>query len=72
LTKLAAEEARESGVHVVSVNPGRMRTKMRAIAYPDEDPTTVKTPEETAGYFVDLLAGDIPFTSGELLQIERR
>jgi NAD(P)-dependent dehydrogenase (short-subunit alcohol dehydrogenase family) len=72
LTKLAAEEARESGVHVVSVNPGRMRTKMRAMAYPDEDPTTVKTPEETAGYFVDLLAGDIPFTSGELLQIERR
>jgi NAD(P)-dependent dehydrogenase (short-subunit alcohol dehydrogenase family) len=72
LTKLAAEEARESGVHVVSVNPGRMRTKMRAMAYPDEDPTTVKTPEETAGYFVDLLAGDIPFTSGELLQVERR
>lgn len=72
LTKLAAEEAGEYGVHVVSVNPGRMRTKMRAMAYPDEDPTTVKTPEETAGFFVDLVAGEIPFTNGELLQVERR
>ncbi len=70
LTKLAAEEAREHGVHVVSVNPGRMRTKMRAAAYPDEDPTAVKTPEETAQYFVELVAGGIPFTNGELLQVE--
>ena len=72
LTKLAAEEAREYGVHVVSVNPGRMRTKMRAMAYPDEDPHTVKTAEETAGYFVDLIAGEIPFTNGELLQVEAK
>ena len=70
LTKLAAEETREHGVRVVSVNPGRMRTEMRAAAYPDEDPATVKTPEETARYFVDLVAGDIPFTSGDLLQVE--
>ena len=72
LTKLAAEEVRDQGINIVSVNPGRMRTKMRAIAYPDEDPNTLKTPEDTAGYFVDLVAGAIPFTSGELLQIERK
>lgn len=72
LTKLAAEEAREHGISIVSVNPGRMRTKMRAMAYPDEDPNTVKTPEETAKYFVDLVAGEIPFENGDLLQIERR
>ena len=72
LTKLAAEEACEHGISIVSVNPGRMRTKMRAMAYPDEDPNTVKTPEDTATYFVDLVAGEIPFENGELLQIERR
>ena len=72
LTKLAAEEAREHGISIVSVNPGRMRTKMRAMAYPYEDPNTVKTPEETAKYFVDLVAGEIPFENGDLLQIERR
>jgi NAD(P)-dependent dehydrogenase (short-subunit alcohol dehydrogenase family) len=72
LTKLAAEEAREFGVQVVSVNPGRMRTSMRAAAYPDEDPSTVKTPAEAAAFFVALAAGDVPFTSGELLQAEAR
>jgi len=72
LTKLAAEEAREHGLRIVSVNPGRMRTEMRAMAYPEEDPSKVKTPQETAGYFVDLLAGDIPFENGDLLQVERR
>ncbi|HET9232647.1 MAG TPA: SDR family oxidoreductase [Candidatus Eisenbacteria bacterium] len=72
LTKLAAEEAREYGVRIVSVNPGRMRTEMRAAAYPDEDPLTLKTPEDTARFFVDLAAGDIPFTSGDLLQVERK
>ena len=72
LTKLAAEEAREHGVRVVSVNPGRIRTQMRAAAYPDEDPLTLKTPEDTARFFVDLAAGDIRFTSGELLQAERK
>jgi NAD(P)-dependent dehydrogenase (short-subunit alcohol dehydrogenase family) len=72
LTKLAAEETREHGVGVVSVNPGRMRTEMRAAAYPNEDPSTVKTPEEAARFFVDLAAGLIPFTSGELLQVEAK
>jgi len=72
LTKLAAEEGREHGVHIVSVNPGRMRTTMRAIAYPDEDPSTLKTPEDTAGYFVDVVIGKIPFTTGELLQVEQK
>jgi NAD(P)-dependent dehydrogenase (short-subunit alcohol dehydrogenase family) len=72
LTKLAAEEAREHGITIVSVNPGRMRTTMRAMAYPDEDPKTVKTPQDTARYFVDLVAGEIPCQNGDLLQIERR
>jgi NAD(P)-dependent dehydrogenase (short-subunit alcohol dehydrogenase family) len=72
LTKLAAEEAREHGITIVSVNPGRMRTTMRAMAYPDEDPNTVKTPQDTAGYFVALVAGEIPFENGDLLQIERK
>ena len=72
LTKLAAEENGNHGINIVSVNPGRMRTKMRATAYPEEDPNTVKTPEETATFFVDLVAGEIPFTTGELLQVDQK
>lgn len=70
LSRLAAEEAKEAGVRVVSVNPGRTRTSMRAAAYPDEDPQTVKTPEETARFFVAVACGEVPFESGDLLQYE--
>lgn len=72
LTRLAALEAKELGIRLVSVNPGRTRTAMRAAAYPEEDPLTVKTPEETARYFTAVAAGEVPFESGELLQYEAR
>jgi NAD(P)-dependent dehydrogenase (short-subunit alcohol dehydrogenase family) len=68
LTRLAAEEAANQGVRVVSVNPSRTRTSMRASAYPDEDPETVKTPAETARFFVALASGSIEFKNGELLE----
>lgn len=68
LTKLAAEEMKGQGIRVVSINPGRTRTGMRATAYPEEDPTTVKTPEEAARFFVAVAAGDVPFTTGDLLE----
>ena len=70
LARLVAEETIDQGVRVVSVNPGRTRTSMRAAAYPDEDPATVKTAEETARFFVAVACGQIPFTSGDLLQYE--
>ncbi len=68
LTKLAAAEAAEAGVRVVSVNPGRTRTEMRAAAYPDEDPQTVKTPAETARFYLALAAGEVAFESGDSLE----
>lgn len=70
LSRLVAEEVRDSGVRVVSINPGRTRTSMRAAAYPDEDPQSVKSPQETARYFVAVACGEVPFTSGDLLQYE--
>jgi len=70
LSRLAAEETSEHGIRVVSINPARTRTPMRAAAYPDEDPETVKTAEETARFFVAVAAGEVPFESGELLQYE--
>jgi len=54
LTLVAAGEARASGVRVNAVNPGGVRTSMRAMAYPDEDPMTLPTPEDITGVFVYL------------------
>mgnify|MGYP001556237562 CR=1 FL=1 len=36
------------------VNPGKVRTRMRAQAYPGEDPMTVQPPSEVAEAFVAL------------------
>ena len=44
----AAETASTSKVKVMAVNPGALRTRMRASAMPGEDPMTLKTPEELA------------------------
>ena len=44
------------GVHVV--NPGAMRTAMRAAAYPGEDPATVADPAALAPTIVELLRTD--------------
>ena len=41
-----------------TLNPGATRTGMRKAAYPAEDASKLKTPEDIAGAFVYLLSGD--------------
>ena len=49
LARTYAEETKNiTPVRVMLVNPGPMRTKMRAKAMPGEDPKILKTPEEIA------------------------
>ena len=50
----AAETATTSNVVVTAVNPGPLRTRMRAAAMPGEDPETLKTPEDVAPAIVTL------------------
>ena len=58
----AQETARTSKIRVAMINPGATRTKMRARAYPGEDPASVKPPEAVAGRLLELLGQ--PFESG--------
>ena len=54
-----AQEVRAiSKIRVALVNPGATRTKMRADAYPGEDPASVKAPEVVAERLVALLSDD--------------
>jgi NAD(P)-dependent dehydrogenase (short-subunit alcohol dehydrogenase family) len=53
---LAEELQGEPNIRVNSVNPGRMRTAMRAAAYPAEDPNTLPTPASVSGTFLYLLS----------------
>jgi NAD(P)-dependent dehydrogenase (short-subunit alcohol dehydrogenase family) len=47
-----------SGVRTAIVDPGATRTKMRARAYPGENPASVKPPEAVAERIVALLTAD--------------
>jgi NAD(P)-dependent dehydrogenase (short-subunit alcohol dehydrogenase family) len=46
----------ERNVRFNSVNPGRLRTAMRAAAYPAEDPNTVPAPASVSKLFLYLLS----------------
>src|SRR6202012_2554209 len=52
----AAETVNTSNIKVMLVNPGPLRTRMRAAAMPGEDPATLKTPEEIVPKILQLLA----------------
>ncbi|MGE3691432.1 MAG: SDR family NAD(P)-dependent oxidoreductase [Novosphingobium sp.] len=56
----AQETANISKVRVAIVNPGATRTKMRASAYPGEDPASVKPPEAVAERLLTLLGEQFP------------
>jgi NAD(P)-dependent dehydrogenase (short-subunit alcohol dehydrogenase family) len=54
LVRTWADEVANTAVRVNMVNPGPTRTKMRAQAFPGEDPATVQAPEDLAPTFVRL------------------
>jgi NAD(P)-dependent dehydrogenase (short-subunit alcohol dehydrogenase family) len=54
LGRTYAAETATTPVKVMMVNPGPLRTRMRAAAVPGEDPETLDTPEQLAPYLVEL------------------
>ena len=58
LAKTYANEMQDSPIKVNLIDPGATATSMRAEAYPGEDQSTLKTPEEVAESFVALAMPD--------------
>lgn len=50
----AAEIANISAIRVNLIDPGAVATRMRTIAYPGEDQSTLPQPEDVTGSFVEL------------------
>ena len=70
LTQVLADEVKEFGIRVNSVNPGPTRTEMRAEAYPEEDPLTLPTPEQITPIFVHLASAQSENVTGQMLEAQ--
>ena len=65
LTQILAAELKERGIRANAVDPGGMRTEMRAAAYPEEDPMTRITPEANTYVFLYLASDESRGVTGE-------
>jgi len=65
LSEMLAGELADAGVRSNAVDPGAMRTVMRAEAYPDEDPAGVPTPYEISDIFVYLASDEAAGVTGQ-------
>jgi NAD(P)-dependent dehydrogenase (short-subunit alcohol dehydrogenase family) len=58
----------EANIRMNSVSPGRMRTPMRAAAYPAEDPNSVPSPQSVSGVFLYLLSRQGRAIDGQFIE----
>lgn len=64
-----AAEITKTKVKANLISPGPIRTAMRAIAFPGEDPQSLRPPEAIANLFVDLASPDCT-NNGEVVEAE--
>lgn len=67
---LAAELASEGRIRANSLNPGAVRTAMRARLYPGENPQTLPAPEEIVPAYLYLLGPDSRGVNGQALSAQ--
>ncbi|AYG63417.1 SDR family NAD(P)-dependent oxidoreductase [Rhizobium jaguaris] len=63
LTHLAAiwdEEAKADGIRLLALDPGDMDTPLHALALPDADPSTLKSPELAAAEIIEKMLDALP------------
>ena len=68
MARVYAAETAKSNLRVNIVDPGGVRTDMRAAAKPGEDPMTLPSPEDIVGTFLDLASPECQ-KHGEVIRI---
>ena len=68
MARTYAAECANTNMRVNILDPGRVRTSMRAQAYPGEDPSIRPPADEIAPYFLQLV-GDDCIMNGEILSV---
>ena len=73
LSQMFADELMNtSNIRVNCINPGATRTRMRASAYPGENPYSLKAPEDIMGPYLYLMGPDGRGTTGQSLDAQPR
>ena len=67
---LSEELEKTSGIRVNAINPGAVRTKMRAQAYPAEDPKTLKNPKDIMNAYLFLMGIDSLGITGKSIEAQ--
>ena len=70
LVKIYAAETANTRVRVNLIDPGAIRTRLRAHAFPGEDPSSLPPPESVTELFVDL-ASPTCVRNGEVLNLTK-
>ena len=70
LSQVLADELDSTSIRVNCINPGKSRTRMRAHAYPAEDPKTVPPPESLTGPYLYLLGPDSKSVTGQRIDCQ--
>ena len=71
LMEILADELENVGsIRVNCINPGATRTSMRRLAYPGEDPMTLKTADEIIGVWLYLLSNESSAITGQSLDAQ--
>ena len=67
---LAEETENNTSIRVNSIDPGRVRTRMRALAYPGEDPNTLPTAEQIMSAYLYLMGPESKGQTGKIFKAQ--
>jgi NAD(P)-dependent dehydrogenase (short-subunit alcohol dehydrogenase family) len=68
---LADELELSTPIRVNSIDPGRVRTRMRALAFPGEDPMTVPAAEEIMDSYIYLMSAESKEVNGKIISCKK-
>ena len=71
MVRVYASEVAQTPIRVNMINPGAVRTDMRAAAIPGENPMTLPAPEEVAPAFLELVS-DTCNKHGEIVSVSAK
>ena len=69
---LADELETSTPIRVNSIDPGRVRTRMRALAFPGEDPMTVPAPEDIMNNYLYLMSDESKEINGKIISCKSK